>query len=241
MISVVTINYNNKEGLKRTIESVFSQTYKNYEFILVDGGSNDGSVELIQQYKITNYISEKDRGISHAFNKGILKAKGDWILFLNSGDTLKNSSSLSEIEEDLDLSFDIIQCCVDVVDNTGTVLRRIPYERVKNNRLFSMPHQGMIHSKLFFEKTGLYSESFKYSMDYDLCTRKSNITIKYVDKVLSYMEAGGVSQQNEKRVLRDFLATQLLNMPEFSVRKLYSLYCKRCVKLFIKKVLGKEK
>lgn len=87
-ISVITINYNNCDGLRRTLESVAAQTCKDFEYIVIDGGSTDGSVELIKQYEsiITYWVSEPDRGIYHAMNKGVAKATGEYCNFLNSGD-----------------------------------------------------------------------------------------------------------------------------------------------------------
>ena len=89
-ISIITINFNNLEGLKKTIESVINQTYSNIEYIVIDGGSTDGSVEVIKEYndEITYWVFEKDKGIYNAMNKGILKSKGKYLQFLNSEDWL---------------------------------------------------------------------------------------------------------------------------------------------------------
>ena len=86
LISVITINFNDRVGLERTFESVFNQTFQDFEYIVIDGGSNDGSKELIEQNteKISYWISEPDKGIYNAMNKGISAAKGDYLLFLNS-------------------------------------------------------------------------------------------------------------------------------------------------------------
>ena len=82
-LSIITINFNNAEGLKKTMESVFSQSFNDFEYLIIDGGSTDGSVEIIKQNKKINYwISEKDNGIYDAMNKGILKSFGNYLLFL---------------------------------------------------------------------------------------------------------------------------------------------------------------
>jgi len=98
-LSIITVNLNNAEGLRKTIESVVSQTYTDYEYIIIDGGSTDGCVEIIKQYedKITYWVSEPDKGIYNAMNKGILKAKGEYCQFLNSGDWLIKESILHDI------------------------------------------------------------------------------------------------------------------------------------------------
>lgn len=89
-ISIITINFNNKDGIEKTISSVVAQTYKDIQYIIIDGDSTDGSVEVIKKYHedIDYWISEPDKGIYDAMNKGILKATGDYVLFLNSGDYL---------------------------------------------------------------------------------------------------------------------------------------------------------
>ena len=85
LFTVITINYNNAEGLRRTIESVVNQTYTDYEYLIIDGGSTDGSVDVIRKYQemIAYWVSEKDRGIYHAMNKGMEKVSGDYVVFMN--------------------------------------------------------------------------------------------------------------------------------------------------------------
>ena len=96
--SIITINYNNRDGLRNTIESIINQSYKDYEFIVIDGGSTDGSVDIINEYKdrITYWVSEKDNGIYHAMNKGVKTAHGEYLSFINSGDMLYNDHVLED-------------------------------------------------------------------------------------------------------------------------------------------------
>lgn len=98
MISIITINFNNKNGLIKTLNSVISQTCKEFEWIIIDGGSTDGSKELLENYSehITYWVSEPDNGIYHAMNKGIRVAKGDYLQFLNSGDYLANNKTIED-------------------------------------------------------------------------------------------------------------------------------------------------
>ena len=85
--SIITVNYNNRDGLRATIESVVNQTYRDYEFIVIDGGSTDGSTDVLKEFddKITYWVSEPDKGIYNGMNKGIAKATGDYLNFMNSG------------------------------------------------------------------------------------------------------------------------------------------------------------
>lgn len=98
-ISIITVNLNNVEGLKKTIDSVISQTYKDFEWIVIDGGSTDGSKELIEQNAefFSHWVSEKDSGIYNAMNKGVLHAHGDFLQFLNSGDCLADTNVLEDV------------------------------------------------------------------------------------------------------------------------------------------------
>ena len=102
-LSIITINLNNAQGLEKTIKSVVSQTYSDYEYIIIDGASTDGSVDVIQEYrnKITYWVSEPDTGIYNAMNKGILKATGEYCQFLNSGDILVDNNVTERMLSDM--------------------------------------------------------------------------------------------------------------------------------------------
>lgn len=118
-ISIITINYNNCEGLRRTIESVVNQTCRDFEYIIIDGGSTDGSVDVIKRYadNIDYWVSEPDKGIYNAMNKGVAVAKGEYCLFMNSGDCLYNESVIERVYELVDFNSDII--AGDVARNGG--------------------------------------------------------------------------------------------------------------------------
>lgn len=107
--SIITVNYNNCDGLNKTILSVINQNYKDYEFIVIDGGSTDGSVDIIKLHEsyITYWISEKDDGIYQAMNKGIRQAKGEYLNFMNSGDTFFDADVLNNVEKELS-NYDIV-------------------------------------------------------------------------------------------------------------------------------------
>ena len=97
--SIITVNYNNKEGLRKTIESVVRQTYRDFEFIVIDGGSTDGSTDILKEYdeQINYWVSEKDSGIYNAMNKGIKKSIGDYLIFMNSGDCFYQNDVLETV------------------------------------------------------------------------------------------------------------------------------------------------
>ena len=98
-ISVITINYNNINGLRQTIDSVINQTCKDFEYLIIDGGSEDGSIDILKEYaqSITYWVSERDSGIYNAMNKGIERAQGEYCIFMNSGDYFYNNNVLDSV------------------------------------------------------------------------------------------------------------------------------------------------
>lgn len=169
-VSIITISYNNFAGLKKTMESVFSQDYQNYEYIVIDGGSSDGSKDLIERFsaKINYWVSEPDRGVYHAMNKAIKVAKGEYLHFLNSGDIYANKTVLSSI---FFTSYDVplirtIQIC-----DYGSHQVRWTNLGDRVVTLYDMYVNTMLHQATFmrcdlFEKYGLYDESLKIVSDW---------------------------------------------------------------------------
>lgn len=172
-LTIITINRNNALGLERTILSVLSQTYKSFEYVIVDGASTDASVSIIEKL-IDNsekqisikWISEQDKGIYNAMNKGIKMALGEFLLFLNSGDFLLDNNVLEKVfEEDIDA--DIICARCNVSDN-GKVVWTSPYQKrisLKTLYVGGLPHQSTFIRRSMFDKYGLYREDFQYNSD----------------------------------------------------------------------------
>src|SRR4051812_11860469 len=108
-ISIITINYNDKEGLRSTIDSVITQSFRDFEFLVIDGNSSDGGKEVLEEYKshIDYCVSEPDTGVYNAMNKGIRAATGDYLLFLNSGDVLYNNDILARVDMEIRNDFGI--------------------------------------------------------------------------------------------------------------------------------------
>lgn len=169
-VSIITISYNNAKGLLRTIESVVAQTYTDYEYIIIDGGSTDGSREIIESFsdRVTYWVSEPDKGVYHAMNKGILKAKGKYLHFLNSGDSYASKDVLQKTfsKEYTEPLLRGIQIC-----DYGTY--RIKWENLGNRQvtLYDMFVNTMLHQATFirrdmFEKYGLYDETLKIVSDW---------------------------------------------------------------------------
>lgn len=167
-LSIITINYNDKTGLESTIKSVISQSFNDFQYIVIDGGSTDGSQEIIERHKdkLDIAISEKDSGIYNAMNKGARFATGEYLLFLNSGDSLLDATVLEKVFNTKPQS-DIVSCqCLDY-DNAHTYLKIPP----KNISLFtftssSLPHPSSFIKKSLFDKIGGYSEEYRVMSDW---------------------------------------------------------------------------
>lgn len=198
-ISIITVNYNDREGLKKTIESVINQTWQNFEFIVIDGGSSDGGIDVIEQYKenIDCWVSEPDKGVYNAMNKGIKIAKGDFLIFMNSGDTFFNEKVLEQMEKELINDYDIYYGDYYRVNNSSTKKRTFP-EKLSFSFFYSgtLSHQSsFIRRKLFFDFF-LYNEEYKIASDweffiYAICYK--NVPYKYLNLTISNFDFTGVS------------------------------------------------
>ena len=160
-LSIITINYNNREGLRKTIESVVNQTYQDFEYIVIDGGSTDGSTKVIEEYadKIDYWVSEKDNGIYHAMNKGIKKVSGEYCIFMNSGDSFCSPSAIATVFAK-QVSTDII------CGNTYTNELKAPPQEITLDFLFntSICHQCAFIRSSLMKKYG-YDEKYKIVAD----------------------------------------------------------------------------
>jgi glycosyltransferase involved in cell wall biosynthesis len=197
-LTIITVNLNNFHGLKRTIQSVRDQKLKNYEFIVVDGVSKDGSVECIEENRdiIHTAIVEKDKGIYDAMNKGIGLAKGKYVIFLNSGDFFYNDDVLQEVFEN-QRDEDIIYGHVLSAGN----VRRVP-EKVTASFILrrSLNHQGSFIKKTLFDDLGLYETRFRYDADWAFFIRAilgKKCSTYYVDRVIAVFEGGGMSSKRD--------------------------------------------
>lgn len=202
LISIITINYNNKVGLERTLKSVTNQTYQDFEYIVIDGGSSDGSKELIAQYnnKINYWISEPDKGIYNAMNKGILKANGAYLLFLNSGDELFNLDVLKTNVKFIH-TYDLVYFNINVVGEQESFIKKYP-PKITFSYLYqdTLPHPATFIKKELFDKIGFYDENLKIVSDWKwfiIALGKHNATYQYYDSILSTFYFDGISSKQE--------------------------------------------
>ena len=245
MISIITINKNNAEGLKQTIKSVIDQTYRLVDFIVVDGDSTDGSKQVVDEFKgqLAVALSEPDTGIYNAMNKGIRMAKGDYLLFLNSGDKLLNNDVLTNIAPLLNTA-DIISGNIVIEDEKGITHRCLSQDEIswRYFSAMSLYHQATFISKKTFDTYGLYDERFKLGGDYEFFIRiffKYNASYKHIPEFVSYFKSDGISNNSayaelnkkEAQLAREYnLSKQVLTVfaeqLEFERSNMHWLYLK---------------
>ncbi len=199
--SIITVNYNNKDGLRRTIESVIHQTFRNFEYIVIDGGSTDGSYEVLKEYDkhITYWVSEPDKGIYNAMNKGIAKATGEYLNFMNSGDCFYDKDVLERVNNyKYDDDF-IVGRDYHYNEKIQKGHASIQPPRVTMIHFFisTLDHQSsFIKRNLFKEST--YREDFKLVSDWIFFIEKivsEGKSVKFIPDIICYREEGGLSEK----------------------------------------------
>lgn len=206
-ISIITITYNSATTLQRALASVQQQTYKDIEHVIVDGGSTDGTKDLIAAYagkhKNVRWISEPDDGIYNALNKGIALATGDVIGFLHSDDVFASPDVIAQIAEAMeqhkvDVVYGDLQYC-----RGDKVVRRWksnPYDPRSLKFGWMPPHPTVYVRREVYEHVGKYDEWFRISADYDMMIRvfQAGYSSHYIPSVLVCMETGGASNKNAR-------------------------------------------
>ncbi len=237
-LSIITINYNNASGLEKTMQSIFSQTSQEFEYIVIDGGSTDGSVEIIknQESRIKNqqsvsadfhWISEKDNGIYHAMNKGICMAQGEYVQFVNSGDCLANDNVTKKILQHYLSPFTFHLSIL-----YGNMLKQMPGYILKDKGFAgrqptmldfyrgTLNHSPAYIKRSLFDKYGLYDESLKIVSDWKWYLQAiifGKEPIEYCDMDISLFDMSGISNVNGEldkeerlKVLKELLPEKIL-------------------------------
>lgn len=246
-LSIITAVYNNVEGIKSAIESVISQNYSHIEHIVVDGGSTDGTIEIINEYldKISLFISEPDKGIYDALNKGVLRASGDVIAILHSDDKFCNTHVCSDIMKHIDKTRAEL-CFSDmvIVDNfSGKILRYYMANYFKRWMFrigWMPPHPTCFIKKSLFDEFGLYSTDYQIAGDFDLLVRffyGRKIKWSYLDKISIKMSAGGLSNSGwqSKRLIFNEINRSLKSNNVWSLSIFQSIrYIIRLIEIIMK-------
>lgn len=202
LVSIVTPSYNQARFLKATIESVLNQSYPNIEYIIIDGGSQDGSVELIEEYadQLAFWVSEKDQGQTDAINKGFARAKGEILAWLNSDDTYNPDAvakAVAYLQQHPEVG--LVYGDTDFIDEHGDVLGRFPAAQTSHQRIrrgyVHIPQQAAFWRADLWQQVGPLDPSFYFAMDYDLWVRLSAVSeIRYVPGVWANFRLHGDSK-----------------------------------------------
>jgi glycosyltransferase involved in cell wall biosynthesis len=225
-ISIITINYNNLAGLKKTVESVVNQTWHEFEYIVIDGGSTDGSSAYIesQSEHFDYWVSEPDKGIYNAMNKGIAKATGEYLLFLNSGDHLFSETVLEENHSSI-TNYDLVYFDIQIVDESGAKTSMYP-EKLRFSDLYfkSLPHLGTFIKRSLFETVGLYDENLKIVSDWKffiMALFKHNCTYSKTKGILSTFYMNGISaisdfSEERNKVLQENFSEYIIDYEQWN-------------------------
>nr|WP_249178713.1 glycosyltransferase family 2 protein [Burkholderia vietnamiensis] len=211
LVSVIIATFNCVQTVRRAIESVSRQTYKNTELIIVDGNSTDGTLKELEDSSadIDKFVSEKDNGIYDAWNKGIRLASGEWLCFIGADDVLLDSAISDYIQFiDANPSFHYVSSKALLVDKRG---RRREIGQAWKWRTFkrymNVAHVGSLHHRDLFSRYGFFDEQFKICGDYELLLRpRERLAAGYFEKITAIMAAGGISQANSRIFNETYLA-----------------------------------
>lgn len=239
-ISIITPTFNVEKTLQDTLNSVVSQTYTNIEHIIVDGCSSDKTIELLNLYDNKNAIilSEKDKGLYDAINKGINLASGEIIGILNADDIFFDNEVIANIVDSFNLDADLqaIYGNIVFVNKSNKVIRKYNANRWNSDKFrwgFMPPHPSFFCKKLVFQKFGYYEIDYKISADFELLIRfifTNRINVRYVPITTTIMRMGGVSTKGIRSVIilnREILKACKKNSIYTNYLMLYSKYFKK--------------
>jgi len=227
-ISIITAVYNGRRYMEECIQSVLSQVYPNVEHIIIDGGSSDGTQEILRRYddRLHFWTSEKDKGIYDAWNKGLAKATGEWIAFVGADDIIWDSCVIQDALDALQKAaqqhiryvygkVNVLSAGTDIISAWGT-----PWEQAKHGILQSMTvaHCCAFHHRSLFEDHGNFNQRFRIVGDYEFLLREftKGKDALFVDRVFAGMHAGGISANLRSKLIlarENILARQLNGLP----------------------------
>ncbi len=247
LISLITVTYNAEQLLYNTWQSAINQSFKDFELILVDGGSKDNTVKIAQQFtnNIGTIISEPDKGIYDAMNKGIKAAKGKWVYFLNAGDSFFSNNTLAEIFENIKYDdYELIYAKVQTV-NEPTGVNYINGKPVKYNDFFShypICHQATFTHKKAFDTIGLYNIKYKLVADntwFALFFKTQPQKAIYIDKIIAFYDIQGATYHKRMLGYKEYIHFGWSNFPLTIAIKNWLMYPVIWVKVKLIRTLTK--
>ena len=241
-ISIITISFNSVAEIENTIKSVVNQSYQNKEYLIIDGGSKDGTLDILNRYRnqIDYLVSEPDQGISDAFNKGIKVATGDYIVMINAGDLLA-PEALNRFVQYYKPGFDIIKGNTirwnPKTDYRSVEIPVISYPAIPFN--FLVCHQSTYISKAAYEKFGGYLVDFKVAMDFELMLRLTRYGCKFqkIPVDLAIFRMGGISQNAKRRRIEEMQSAMQLNGRNWLQTTIFVIYVR--FRTFVRNILNR--
>lgn len=243
-VSILIAVYNGAATLEKAITSVIEQTYPNKELIIIDGGSSDGTVAILEKYQanIAYWISEKDRGIYHAWNKAVAQATGEWICFIGADDYWAYPDALKDmVALGSEKNAELVSGKVAIVDAQHTIKREWGKAWNWNEimRHHSIAHPGMLHNRSCYARNGNYNEGFRIAGDYDFSLRLGKQTrAEFINRVFVHMGDAGVSHSMINKTLSEVRIIQTAH-PEIGAWKAHLNYLRTRLIIGIKQFLGK--
>lgn len=251
-ISIIVAVFNGVETLQQCIDSIAMQTYSNKELIIIDGGSNDGTVALLEanNKQINYWISERDSGIYNAWNKGLSQVKGTWICFLGADDFLWEkdvllhiASELTSIPADIRLVYGQIMLLNDRGEGLHLLGEPWGAVRVRFQQTMCIPHPGLMHHHSLFEQRGKFDESFRIAGDYELLLRELKLAeARFLPNVVVVgMRQGGVSStpENSFKMMREIRRGQRIHGLRIGRYWLFAMV-RVYLRLLLWKIFGEE-
>jgi glycosyltransferase involved in cell wall biosynthesis len=232
LISIITVCYNAADCITETLQSACSQSYPNIELVIVDGGSTDNTLDCLKPFadKIATLISEKDEGIYDAMNKGIKRAQGEWVYFLNAGDRFYNNQVVADvfstpIPSDCGLIYGKVKTI-----NEPTGVNYVAGGPVSLNDFYSrypINHQATFTRRTVFELLGYYDTTYKLAADTEWFVRifkSEHIKAQFVDVIVSYYDIPGASYHKRMQGYMEYLRFSRRHFPFPVIVKNYLLY-----------------
>jgi len=254
LISIITSTFNAALYLPDTIRSIREQSYPDFEWIVIDGGSTDTTVELLKSNNdiITYWLSEPDHGIYSALNKGLSRARGEWICILGADDYLWDANSLERMAEQLQKLPESVrvaygQVMLISVDGKNVHAFGKPWENVKERfkQMMCIPHQATMHRRSLFEQHGSFDESFRIAGDYELLLRElKSADARFIPGIImaAMRQGGGISSvpDNSRLVVSESRRAQRKNGLRFPGRIWLMSVVRLYIRLLLWKILGER-
>lgn len=247
-LTIITVCYNAENFIKRTFESVINQNFYNYEYVVVDGLSNDDTIKIVKDFSDEffnkgisfKWISESDTGIYDAMNKGIKMANGKWILFLNAGDTLFNNNVLRNfMDKKYSKNIGLVYGDTNLIysKNKNKIRRNKNINRFKL-LFYTINHQSIFFNYEIFKKLGLYNTKYKIIADKDLILKayfNEEIKFDYINEIVANYDVNGLSSDYSELLKEKYLITK----QHFSVLEYYTLFIFENLRKIKLRMIGK--